>query len=298
MIQHDTNRFAIVTGVGFGGVGYYTALKLASAPYNYTVTLACRNTQTTIQVIEDFVQRGVDAKRLFQEQVDVSSIQSVRRFADRYVARGIPLHLLVCNAGTYNAPVSEDGLNGTIATNHVGHFYLIQLMSELLVASSPARVINVVSRAHADGQFNWNNSFFHPSSHSYADAKLYQLCTGREWHRRFRLKGVSVYNVHPGDVSTHFLETIMSGFLLRLVKSITSLFFLTPEQGSITTISAVDEQPANLEGEAIYLVPVKKKGGSYCAITAEVNKSARDSRHDAELFEFTERIIADKRSRS
>ena len=58
--------------------------------------------------------------------------------------------MLVCNAGTFALPwgLTKDGLETTFQVNHLGHFYLVQLLQDVLCRSSPARVIVVSSESH------------------------------------------------------------------------------------------------------------------------------------------------------
>lgn len=61
-----------------------------------------------------------------------------------------PLHILICNAATLGVPwsLTEDGLESTFQVNHLGHFYLVQLLEDVLRQSSPARVVVVSSESH------------------------------------------------------------------------------------------------------------------------------------------------------
>jgi len=61
-----------------------------------------------------------------------------------------PLNVLILNAGVFGAPhsLTDDGFETTFQTNHLGHFYLVRLLTDLLVASTPARVVTVSSESH------------------------------------------------------------------------------------------------------------------------------------------------------
>lgn len=61
-----------------------------------------------------------------------------------------PLHVLVCNAAAFALPwsLTKDGLETTFQVNHLGHFYLVQLLQDVLCRSAPARVIVVSSESH------------------------------------------------------------------------------------------------------------------------------------------------------
>ncbi|KAF3854700.1 hypothetical protein F7725_022755 [Dissostichus mawsoni] len=61
-----------------------------------------------------------------------------------------PLHILVCNAGVCTQPwsLTEDGLESTFQSCHLGHFLLVQCLQEVLRRSAPARVVVVSSESH------------------------------------------------------------------------------------------------------------------------------------------------------
>lgn len=83
-------------------------------------------------------------------ELDLSSLGSVKMFADAFLAKGVSLDMLVCNAGVFepNFSLSEDGLEMHFAVNHLGHFYLVQLLREVLQEASPSRVVVLSSDAH------------------------------------------------------------------------------------------------------------------------------------------------------
>ena len=60
------------------------------------------------------------------------------------------LNILICNAGVLGVPyqTTEDGIEYHFAVNHLGHFYLTQLLADVLRKSAPARVIVVSSESH------------------------------------------------------------------------------------------------------------------------------------------------------
>ncbi|KTG03139.1 hypothetical protein cypCar_00013810 [Cyprinus carpio] len=82
--------------------------------------------------------------------LDLSSLRSVRQFAEIFKARKLPLHILVCNAAVCTQPwnLTEDGLETTFQICHLGHFHLVQLLQDVLRHSAPARVVVVSSESH------------------------------------------------------------------------------------------------------------------------------------------------------
>uniref|UniRef100_A0A670Y9R3 WW domain containing oxidoreductase n=1 Tax=Pseudonaja textilis TaxID=8673 RepID=A0A670Y9R3_PSETE len=82
--------------------------------------------------------------------LDLESLQSVWEFAETFKSKNLALHVLVCNAAVLGLPwqLTEDGLERTFQVNHLGHFYLIQLLKDVLCRSAPARIVIVSSESH------------------------------------------------------------------------------------------------------------------------------------------------------
>ena len=149
--------------------------------------------QTAVTSLSE--QTGVSAVDCMQ--LDVSSLQSVRDFADAYLSTGRPLHVLICNAGMMMGPKREsvDGFDLQFATNYLGHFLLCNLLEDLLRRSAPARVISVSSIAarfgnidfsdlqHSKGEYN--------SQAAYSTSKVAQLVFAREFAEKLKGSGVT-----------------------------------------------------------------------------------------------------------
>uniref|UniRef100_A0A8C8YY13 WW domain containing oxidoreductase n=1 Tax=Prolemur simus TaxID=1328070 RepID=A0A8C8YY13_PROSS len=82
--------------------------------------------------------------------LDLALLRSVQHFAEAFKAKNVSLHVLVCNAAAFALPwsLTKDGLETTFQVNHLGHFYLVQLLQDVLCRSAPARVIVVSSESH------------------------------------------------------------------------------------------------------------------------------------------------------
>lgn len=143
--------------------------------------------------------------------LDLSSLESVRRFAAGFLATHDRLDVLVNNAGTMTGRRLEtpDGLEWTFGVNHVGPFLLTALLTDRLVSSAPARVISVSSEVHrsarqgldfADLQMTRGWS----AQKAYAASKLATILMTVELDRRLAGRGVTARAVHPGVVATNF----------------------------------------------------------------------------------------------
>uniref|UniRef100_A0A8C4XEH0 WW domain containing oxidoreductase n=1 Tax=Erpetoichthys calabaricus TaxID=27687 RepID=A0A8C4XEH0_ERPCA len=82
--------------------------------------------------------------------LDLASLRSVQEFAQAFKSKNLPLHVLICNAAVIGQTwrLTEDGLESTFQICHLGHFYLVHLLQDVLRRSAPARVIVVSSESH------------------------------------------------------------------------------------------------------------------------------------------------------
>ncbi|KAL2300177.1 hypothetical protein Nmel_012141, partial [Mimus melanotis] len=124
-----------------------------------------------------------------------------------------PLHILICNAAVFGVPwsLTEDGLESTFQVNHLGHFYLVQLLEDVLRQSSPARVVVVSSESHRFTEINDSSgkldfSLLSPSKKeywamlAYNRSKLCNILFSNELNRRLSPHGVTSNAVHPGNM--------------------------------------------------------------------------------------------------
>jgi dehydrogenase/reductase SDR family member 12 len=168
---------------------------------------------------------------------DPADLRSVRRFADALAAESSRVDVLVNNAGvlTRERSRSPDGVELTLATNVVGPFLLTELLTPLLRAGAPARVINVSSagmymrRLHVEDLQSARGRF--RGARAYAHSKRVQVILSELWARRLRAGGVSVHAMHPGWVDTPGLRESLPRFH-ALMRGL----LRTPEQGADTIV--------------------------------------------------------------
>lgn len=91
--------------------------------------------------------------RVKVEELDLSSLASIRSFCEKILSRDLPLDLLINNAGVMACPYSktEDGFEMQFGTNHLGHFYLTLLLLPALERGQASRIVTVSSHAHIIG---------------------------------------------------------------------------------------------------------------------------------------------------
>jgi protochlorophyllide reductase len=219
----------IVTGAS-SGVGLYATAALVKRGWH--VVMACRDLAKAARAVQSLAIPGDGVQIL---EVDLGSQASVRAFVDAFRATGRPLNALVCNAAVYlpllKQPMrSLEGYEISVATNHLGHFLLANLLLGDLKAHShgqPRLIIlgtvtanseefggKVPIPAPADlGTLNGLAAGFKPPvamidggpfkpGKAYKDSKLCNMIIGRELHRRFHADTGIIFNtVYPGCVA-------------------------------------------------------------------------------------------------
>ncbi len=154
-LPHLGGKTIIVTG-GNSGIGYEAALALAGK--GAQVVLACRDPRRAETAVQTLRQAHPSAA-VEVGQLDLASLDSVRRFAADFQARHQRLDVLCNNAGVMAIPYSRtaDGFEMQFGTNHLGHFALTGLLLDRLRSTPGARVVNVSSGAHRAGKIRFDD---------------------------------------------------------------------------------------------------------------------------------------------
>jgi hypothetical protein len=198
-----SGQTVVVTGAN-SGLGFETTRAFARAGAH--VVLACRS-RTRGTLAKQAIARETPAASLAVETLDLASLSSIRRFADRLDPES--LDLLVNNAGVMAIPrrTTEDGFEMQFGVNHLGHFALTGLLLDRLVAGE-ARVVTVSSAFHRRGEIDFDD-LQHEASYdpwaAYGQSKLANLLFAYELQRRLDDAGLPVTSVgaHPGYAATN-----------------------------------------------------------------------------------------------
>lgn len=243
-------KTAVVTGANCG-IGLNTTLKLAEQGYG--VTLACRDAGRAAGAMRLIMSRIPEAQIEFS-LLDLSSLSSVQKFAERFLAANSKLDLLVNNAAVMAIPgrsLSEDGFEMQFATNHLGHFALTARLMPALINSAQARVVTVSSIAHKYGKLDFSD--LHGESRyegwsAYGTTKLANLLFAYEFARRAKECNLSLLSLaaHPGVSRTNILLSgpRMGAKVLRTYLSdvFAAFFAQSDSQGALPVIHACLDQ--------------------------------------------------------
>ncbi|HUQ03752.1 MAG TPA: SDR family oxidoreductase [Kofleriaceae bacterium] len=226
-----TGKNAIVTGANTG-IGRITALELARA--GARVWLACRSKDKTQPVIDEIKAAGGEAEFL---ALDLGSLATVRAGAQAFLELGLPLHILVNNAGHASARgTTRDGFEMTFAVNHLGPFLFTVLLLPRLKEAAPARIVNVASKAHYRAKPIDFARLQSPTRsitglEEYGVSKLGNVLFSRELAKRLEGTGVTTYALHPGVIASDIWRRIPWP-----VRPVALKFMKTTEEGAQTSI--------------------------------------------------------------
>ena len=240
------DRVWVVTGAN-SGIGKATALDLARL--GGTVVLACRNAEKGEAAQREIVQASGNPHVTLM-LVDLSSQASIVSFAEEFNQDYRRLDALVNNAGlfTRDRKTTPDGLELQFAVNYLGGFLLTHLLLDLLIASTPSRIVNVSSSAHKGAVIDFDDlqgEHKYRGYRAYGQSKLAQVLFTVEFARRLEATGVTVNACHPGVVKTNLGADGLPK-IFRFVR----MFFKSPAKGAETPVFLVaSPKVANLTGQ-------------------------------------------------
>jgi len=188
----------------------------------------------------------------------LSSLESVRTFADAMKTELESLYALVNNAGVFWCPylLTKDGYEMNFGVNHLGHFLLTLLLLPLLRREKDgARIVTVASMMCMFGDLKFDDLYFVRRGYNfvraYSDSKLANVLFTRELSKRLKHTNVKTYCVNPGTVYTDIgRDSFFMGSLVYRVfcRPLTWLLFKDAWGGAQTSVYCVCAQ--GVEGES------------------------------------------------
>jgi NAD(P)-dependent dehydrogenase (short-subunit alcohol dehydrogenase family) len=229
-------QVCLVTGAT-SGIGRATAAALAAR--GAQVVVVGRNGEKTRRVVQDMrSSAGNDAIDFLL--ADFADLDQVRDLAAVFQAQYGRLDVLVNNAGSFFYARQETpyGVEKTFLVNHLAPFLLTKLLQEVLLDSTPARIVNVSSAAHEYVDMDFDDLCLrqrYSGFKAYARSKLANILFTYELARRLADTGVSANALHPGHVATNIWRTNLP-FVDPGLKWLLGLFALPPEEGADNSV--------------------------------------------------------------
>ncbi len=228
-------KTCLVTGAT-SGIGLVTARELARR--GARVVLVGRDRGRCDDTVAR-IQTETGSREVEALLADLSAHEQVRDLARQFHERHPRLDVLVNNAGGLwmKHERTVDGLERTFAVNHLAYFHLTLLLLDTLKASSPARVVNVSSRAHRRASIDFDNlqgERGYNGWRQYCRTKLMNLLFTYELARRLEGTAVTANALHPGWVATGFAAN--NGFPGGLLHFVARFLALGAEKGARTVL--------------------------------------------------------------
>ncbi|XP_059054771.1 retinol dehydrogenase 11-like [Achroia grisella] len=241
-----SGQVVIVTGAN-SGIGYATALELAKR--GARVIAACRDDDKGNKAVESII-KATKNKSIKYIHLDLSSLESVRKFVDTFKRTEAKLDVLINNAGAsgMGKEKTADGIVRDMQVNHFGPFLLTLLLVPILKKSAPSRVINVSSILHKFGTIHKiNEEGKYGYLQAFCNSKLCNVLFSNELARRLEGTGVDVNSLHPGQVNTCLYK---STAIEKLRSLILYTFFKSPLEGAQTSLYlAISEECDQITGK-------------------------------------------------
>jgi NAD(P)-dependent dehydrogenase (short-subunit alcohol dehydrogenase family) len=298
----------LVTGVS-AGIGVETARSLAA--HGAHVVGAARDLTkaegATTEVRKDAAANGGSFELL---ELDLASLASARAAADKLLAAGLPLDIIIANAGVMATPFGHtaDGFETQFGTNHLGHFVFVNRIASLLAPCG--RLINLASSGHRFSNVNLEDTNFETTPYepfvAYGRSKTANILFAVEFDRRHKARGIRAAAVHPGGIATelgrHLEHGAIDAMLAKMNADLAAegkapFQWKTIPQGAATSVWAAVTAPA------------EEIGGQYCenchvgnlvaddvvisAISEGVHAYALDPTNAAALWKKSEEMVGE-----
>ena len=243
-------KLAIVTG-GYSGIGLETTRALAGAGAH--VVVPARRRPAAEEALA-----GVDGVEI--DELDLADLASVRAFAERFLASGRSVEIMINNAGIFACPEMRvgPGWEAQFAINHLGHYALANLLWP--ATHDGTRVVSVSSAGHRRSAIRWDDVMFdrgYDKWQAYGQAKTANALFAVHFDALAKDSGVRAFAIHPGGIRTPLqrhltTEEMVAAGWIDEQGNVIAPGFKTPEQGAATQVWAATSP--QLEG----------MGGVYC----------------------------------
>ena len=274
MAQDLVGKNFVVTG-GNSGIGLVAARDLARR--GARVIIASRSEAKTQPVIDE-IKKATGNEAVEFAKLDLGDLDSVRACAKDILARNIPIHGLINNAGFASGlrgqrGLTKQGFELTFGTNHLGHYLFTRLLLDKIKEAPGARIVNVSSVSHyqVKNRFPWEKLQKPTKSFAglgdYAVSKLANVLFTVELANKLQDTNVTTYAVHPGTVATDVWRGVPNPLRWAMKKA---MRMLTPEQGAVSMLRAATDPALAKETGKFYWLDGNERKPSRLARDADL----------------------------
>lgn len=295
-ISDLSGKVIIVTG-GNSGLGYESVKAFASK--GAEVVLASRSTDKGEEAKAEIL-KDVSAGKIKVMQLDLGDLESVKNFASAFKLGYKKLDVLLNNAGIMMTPyfTTKDGFEAQLGTNHLGHFALTGLLMDLILKTQGARIVNVSSGAHKNGEMDFSNLLFengkgYKPMKAYGRSKLSNLLFTYELQRKLEAekKDTIAVAAHPGVAMTNLARHLEGKFLFKILTPLFKMMAQDQSMGALPQIRAsVDPE---VKGSEYYGPDGKKEYKGYPVLVPS-NEASHNLDDAAKLWEASEKLTGVK----
>jgi NAD(P)-dependent dehydrogenase (short-subunit alcohol dehydrogenase family) len=298
-----SGKRVLVTGVS-AGLGVETARTLAA--HGARVIGAARDLSKAQAATDQVRAQAASGGSLDLVQLDLASLESVRRCADDLLEARQPFDAIIANAGVMACPedTTADGFERQFGTNHLGHFVLVNRIASLLNAGS--RLVNLSSAGHRFADVDLEDPNFEHSPYdeftAYGRSKTANVLFAVEFDRRHKTRGVRAAAVHPGGIQTELGRYMTREARERLIARINAS---QPEGAAPFSWKSIPQGAATSVWAAC-VADAEAIGGRYCedchvaevvsnpALFAGVRPHALDSQRAQALWRKSEEWVGER----
>jgi len=193
----------LVTGVS-AGLGVETARTLAA--HGAWVVGAARDLAKAEKATAEVRAQAKDGGGLELIELDLASLKSVRKAADKLNKDGKAFDVVIANAGVMAPPLGHtaEGFETQIGTNHLGHFVFVNRIAPLIPPGGRLVVVSSAGHRYADVDLddpNFQKTPYDPRI-GYGRSKTANILFAVEFDRRHKFRGVRAAALHPGGIKT------------------------------------------------------------------------------------------------
>jgi NAD(P)-dependent dehydrogenase (short-subunit alcohol dehydrogenase family) len=301
-----SGKRVLVTGVS-AGLGVETARALAA--HGAQVIGAARDLGKAQAATEQVRAQAARGGSLSLIQLDLASLESVRRCADGLLAAGHSLDVIIANAGVMACPkgTTADGFETQFGTNHLGHFVLTNRIASIAsLLRRGSRLVNLSSAGHRFADVDLEDPNFEHSTYAefiaYGRSKTANALFAVEFDRRHKSSEVRAAAVHPGGIHTELGRYMTPEVTQKLIAEINA----NQPKGAAPFSWKSIPQGAATSVWAACVADAGAIGGRYCedcqvaevvegeGFRGGVRSYALDPQHAQALWQKSEELVGER----
>lgn len=274
-------KTCLITGAT-AGIGLETAKQLAMKGFDIYIT--GRNEQKLAEALKQ-INQASSGKGKGYFLCDFSSQHSIREAAQKIRNTIAKLNVLVNNAGAVyqHKELTEEGIEKTFATNHLGYFLFTHLLLPIIPTNQGNRIVNVASNAHFSAKFNLND-LVNPKKYSiftaYANSKLANIMFTFYLAEKLKPVGITANCLHPGVVKTRIGNKNTANWIGLFWNLLTRISGISVEKGAASSVYlASSNEVSHISGKYFYECRESKP-----------SKLSMDTSLQQQLWELSEKL--------